>query len=136
MHCTNGMLCTNTMRCINGMHCTNGMLCTNRNLKMIYNDQYKMGKGARLRAQRMNVEVELATRIARLKDETLLFFLEGMMQFMKSKQKREVLSYLRHKNGGVFKVIRIEKPMRDQVVMVFTPHETPGPFTLANWWTQ
>ena len=97
------------------------------NLKLRADAKYKMGKGARLRAQRIEAEVQLATRIARLKDEDLRVFLSGMLRIIKSKQRREILASLKTKNGGEFRA------MRDgyRVVLVFTPHKTPGPFTFS-----
>ena len=101
------------------------MRCTN--LKLRADAKYKMGKGARLRAQRIEDEIQLATRIARLKDEDLRVFLTNMMRVVKYKQQREVLGYLKTKNGGEFRAIRDGY----RVVLVFTPHKTPGSFTLS-----
>ena len=100
------------------------MRCTN--LKMKADAEYKMGKAARLRAKRIDVEVELATRVAQLEDKKLRLFLTGMQRLMKIKEKRSILANLRHKNGGRFTVVR----QHYKVFTIFEPNETPGPFTL------
>ena len=89
--------------------------------------EYKMGKAARLRAKRIDVEVELATRVARLEDENLRVYLTGMQRFMKFKEKRSILANLKHKNGGRFNVIRDGY----KVLTIFRPNATPGDFTLG-----
>ena len=97
------------------------------NLKLRADAKHKMGKGARLRTLRLSTEIQLATRIARLKDEDLRVFLTNMMRVVKYKQQREILGYLKTKNGGEFNVTRHGY----RVVLVFRPHKTPGPFTLS-----